>query len=106
MHSESVEEVNLEVDAVAIPACHVCAAGETVVVVSLKAVCVPLRHAWEVESQSCHHCGSGAFLVMYHHYHACVAAQLNQMRYVTVVAEGKMEHVAELVDADEELTEL
>lgn len=102
-----MEEVNLEVDAVAIPACHVCAAGETVVVVSLNAVSVLLRHAWEVGS---HHweqrCGSGASSVMPHRCHACVAAQLNQMRYVTVVAEGKMERVTELVDADEELMEL
>jgi hypothetical protein len=32
--------------------------------------------------------------------------QLNQMCYVTAVDEGKIEHVAELVDAGEELMEL
>lgn len=107
MHSEPVGEVNLGVDAAGIPARHACAAGEMEVVASLNAVSVPYHHAWKGGSQSCHHweqrCGSGTSSVMPHHCHACIAGQLNQMRYVRAVGEGRIERAAELVDSGEEL---
>jgi hypothetical protein len=102
-----VGEVNLGVDAAGNPAPHACGAGEMAVVVSLNAVSVPYHHLQKGSSQSYHHWEQYCdFLVIPHHCHARIVGQLNQMSYVTAVDEGKIERVAELVDAGEELMEL